>query len=251
MHLEYGGACMKRTIDRSTTVVPAHAHDRPLLSLFVMGSYLSRTELGERFVSGLSAVLYAAGAAHENVIEADGFEQIEIEFDPAWLDLPVPTAPVARWLGGPVGAMAAALARACSADTTEERLRSAVRAFLSDAMRAPPVRQPAWLDDVTRHLKEDAGVTAPELARRARLHPSWLGAAYRRATGEGLRETAARFRLERAARLLRETDLPHAAIALEAGFFDQSHMIRTFRKTLGRLPSAVRADRAHVRSRVT
>jgi AraC family transcriptional regulator len=59
--------------------------------------------------------------------------------------------------------------------------------------------------------------------------------------------TAARFRVEQAARLLRETDLPLAYIATDAGFCDQSHMIRTFRRVLGRLPSAVREDKEHFR----
>src|ERR1700719_2637642 len=70
---------------------------------------------------------------------------------------------------------------------------------------------------------------------------------YRRATGDGLMETAARFRLEHAALLLRETGQPGACIALEAGFCDQSHMNRTFRRLLGRLPSEVRDDRSGFR----
>lgn len=60
-------------------------------------------------------------------------------------------------------------------------------------------------------------------------------------------ETAARFRVERAARLLRETDHACAYIAHEAGFCDQSHMNRTFRRLLGRAPSEVRDDRGAFR----
>jgi transcriptional regulator GlxA family with amidase domain len=60
-------------------------------------------------------------------------------------------------------------------------------------------------------------------------------------------ETAARFRVERAARALRETDHACAYIAHEAGFCDQSHMNRTFRRLLGRAPSEVRADRTAFR----
>lgn len=84
MH-EFSGARVRRVIDRSGARVPEHAHDWPLLSLFVMGSYSNHTEMGEQFIAGPSAVLYAAGATHCNIAGADGFEQIEIEFDPAWL----------------------------------------------------------------------------------------------------------------------------------------------------------------------
>ena len=79
------------------------------------------------------------------------------------------------------------------------------------------------------------------------LHPTWLGAAYKQAAGEGLVDTAARFRVECATRLLRETSLPYVDVAIEAGFFDQSHMIKTFRRILGRRPSSVREDKKHFR----
>jgi AraC-like DNA-binding protein len=50
---------------------------------------------------------------------------------------------------------------------------------------------------------------------------------------------------------LRETDKTGADVAQEAGFCDQSHMNRTFRRLLGRLPSAVRNDRANFRQQST
>jgi AraC-like DNA-binding protein len=92
-------------------------------------------------------------------------------------------------------------------------------------------------------------VRLPErsLAREVKRHPAWPGTAYRRATGERLQETAARFRLDQAVRLLRESDETGACIAAEAGFYDQIHMNRTFRRLLGRLPSAVRNDRLYFR----
>jgi AraC-like DNA-binding protein len=136
-----GGAYVRRVIDRSGANVAEHAHDWPVLSIFVLGGYRNQTELGEVLIAG--------------------------------------------------------------------------------------------------------GVN--DLAREVKRHPSWLGTAYRRAIGEGLTETAARLRVERAARLLRETDQTGADVAQEAGFCDQSHMNRTFRRLLGRLPSAVRNDRTALR----
>jgi transcriptional regulator GlxA family with amidase domain len=109
--------------------------------------------------------------------------------------------------------------------------------------RAPP----SWVGTITRRLCEHTALKVNELAEEVGRHPSWLGAAYRRATGEGLQETAARFRVERAACLLRETDHPYVSIAAEVGFCDQSHMNRTFRRLLGRLPSEVRDDRSNFR----
>ena len=244
---EFSGATIRRTIDRSGALVPEHAHDWPLLSLFVIGGYANHTELGERFIAGPSAIFYAAGAAHRNLAGADGFEQIEIEFDPAWLGSRLPGAPVQSWLGGSGGAAAHALAALCGRNSSEATLRAALRQFLDMAAAADDARHPFWLDDVTRRLKDEPTRKVTGLAHEAGLHPSWLGAAYRRAAGESLLDAAARFRVEHATRLLRETDSAFSDIAADSGFCDQSHMIRTFRKVLGRLPSVVRQDRKHFR----
>ena len=245
---KFSGASVRRVIDRSHARVPEHAHDWPVLSIFVIGGYLNQTELGETFIAGPSAVLYRAGAAHRNTAGPAGFEQIEIEFDPAWLGRAlVPDAFVSQWLGGPRGAEARILAQLCDIETSEVSLRAALLRFMERKSGEPEPVPPRWVGTIARRLREDATLNATTLAREVRRHPSWLGTAYRRATGEGLQETAARFRVERAARLLRETDQPSACIALEAGFCDQSHMNRTFRRVLGRVPSAVRDDRREFR----
>ena len=241
---EFSGATIRRTLDRSRAEVPEHAHDWPLLSLFVMGAYSNHTELGECSIAGPSAVFYAAGAAHRNTAGPDGFEQIEIEFDPGWArGVRFPADPVSRWMGGCGAAAARTLARLCRQDLDEARLLTALRQFVETAAIGSDTADPEWLDGVTRQLREDPARRVTALAGEAGLHPSWLGTAYRRAAGEGLLDAAARFRVERAARLLRETDLPFSSVAMDAGFCDQSHMIRTFRRVLGRSPSAVRKDK--------
>ncbi|MDE2090888.1 MAG: helix-turn-helix domain-containing protein, partial [Gammaproteobacteria bacterium] len=159
----------------------------------------------------------------------------------------LPVCPVMHWAGGRNGAEVQAVVRICSNDMSEKSLLSALRRFFRTASFGSPVRCPGWLDYVTCRLRDDPLKKVSELARGVGLHPSWLGTAYRHAAGEGLMDTAARFRVERATKLLRETNLPFANIAVEAGFCDQSHMIRTFHRILGRLPSAVREDKAHFR----
>jgi AraC-like DNA-binding protein len=231
-------------IDRSHSVVPEHAHDWPVLSLFMLGSYLNETEIGEKFICGPSAVFYRAGASHRNTTSAVGFEQIEIEFDPSWLGRRwLPRPPVTLWVGGRTGREARDLAHACELEASEMRLHAALRRFLEGAS-GQPEREPAdWIGLMIRRLREDASLKISDLALEARRHPAWVGSAYRRATGEGLQDTAARLRVERAARLLRETGESLSSIALEAGFCDQSHMNRTFRRVLGRPPTAVREER--------
>jgi AraC family transcriptional regulator len=239
----FSGASIRRVIDRSRFQVPEHIHDWPVLSLFVMGSYLNETEIGQNFICGPSAVFYRACAPHRNTSGAVGFEQIEIEFDPAWIGHALlPCTPVMRWIGGRTGADARRLIQACEGESSENSVRAALRQFFAGANRQSQ-REPAhWIDAITRRLNECTGLKVSHLAREVGRHPSWAGSAYKRATGESVQATAARLRVERATCLLRESDQPYASIAAEAGFCDQSHMNRTFRRLLGRAPSVVRQE---------
>jgi AraC-like DNA-binding protein len=249
---KFTGAVVSRIIDRSHSQVPEHAHDWPVLSLCVLGGYSSRTEIGERYVCGPSAVLYRGGAHHANTVSADGFEQVQIEFDPAWLRLSgFPRIPVAHLAGGRISAATRALIHACGSAVDEERLAMATRRFLALALQQSPISRPAWIDQLTRRLRQNPGMRVHDLARELDRHPSWLGTAYRQVAGEGILETAARLRVERAARLLRETESSYCQIADDAGFCDQSHMNRSFRRILHRLPSAVRLQRSGFRHSAT
>jgi AraC family transcriptional regulator len=241
---QFSGATVRRVIDRSDARIAEHAHDWPVLSIFVLGRYLNETEQGKLLIAGPSAIFYRAGAAHSNAIGPVGFEQIEIEFDAAWLGrAPIPATPVSHWLGGHTVLEARKLARLCAFETDERRFRAALRMFLQDAAGQTERAAPSWVHTIQRRLWDDTALRVNALAREVDRHPSWFGAAYRKATGESPRETAARLRVERAAHALRETNHSCAYIALEAGFCDQSHMNRTFQRLLGRAPSEVRTDR--------
>jgi AraC-like DNA-binding protein len=244
----FSGVSVRRVIDRSHADIPQHAHDWPVLSLFVMGAYTNHTEIGAEFICDPSAILYRAGAAHHNIVGSDGFEQVEIEFDPAWLrSAAVLNMPVQRWIGRDAGAEARSLAHLCSSAPTERRLHAAVGQFFERRSKCFDGPTTNRIDVISQRLRRNPALKISELAKEVDRHPGWLGEAYRRAIGEGLQETAARLRVERAARLLRETDLSYAIVAADTGFCDQSHMNRTFRRMLGRSPSGVRGDRACLR----
>lgn len=239
----FSGAVVRRTVDRSNSLVPRHAHDWPVLSLFVMGAYRNRTDEGDADLRGPSAILYRANAEHENLVGELGFEQIEIEFDPAWLgDLQFPDLPASRWTGGRIASLSRTLALGLGERPREQALKSALTGFLREALLAGKPAKPAWLEEVEAGLRTSLPLDMQPLAKRVGRHPFWVGQAYKRATGESVSQARSRVRVERASKLLRETNEDAASIADDAGFCDQSHMIRTFRRLLGRTPSAVRAD---------
>jgi len=234
-----------RVIERPGAAVAPHAHDWPVLSLYVMGGCTRHFDGASPMLGGPGAVLHPPGRFHHSSIGAAGLEQIDIEFDPSWLRLPDRDAlhHVQHWRGGRIGDAARRLAALWVDGGSPDVLNDATKRFIHTASASHPSREPNWLRSVLDRLDAEPTVTTDRLARDFELNPVWLAQAYRAATGEGLQHTRMRKRVEQAALLLRDTTDGAAEIAAAAGFCDQSHMNRCFKALLGRTPTQVRAER--------
>lgn len=108
---------------------------------------------------------------------------------------------------------------------------------------AAPRALPGWLTRAAEALNDLSGEATLEIRQVARIvgvHSVHLARAWRRHFGHGPSEAVRRLRVARAAELLgRGAAL--AEIALAAGFADQSHMTRAFRRDLGVTPAKFRA----------
>ena len=88
------------------------------------------------------------------------------------------------------------------------------------------------------------GVRVDELAREAGLSPAHFARAFRESVGQAPHQYLLARRLEHARRLL---DAPRATlsdVALRAGFADQAHLTRLFRRAYGVTPGAVARARS-------
>jgi AraC family transcriptional regulator len=72
------------------------------------------------------------------------------------------------------------------------------------------------------------------------VHPVHLARAFRRTERLTPGEYLQRLRVRAACRKLREAEYPLAAIAMECGFADQSHLTRIFRKFTKTTPEQFR-----------
>ncbi len=239
------GAKAVRVIEGPGASIAEHAHDWPVLSLYVIGSCTRIFDETTAAIAGPCAVLHPPGAYHSSTVGTAGLEQIDIEFDPSWLPLVEAEAlkRVHHWRGGRLGDAATRLATLwLSAPPAGDQLSRATANFIRLAATSDHGRAPKWLRCVQSKIDRDPPPTTMEIAQELDLHPAWLAQAYRHATGEGLQQTLIRKRVERAVVLLRHTADPAAEIAVAAGFCDQSHMIRCFRQLLWRTPKAVRSE---------
>lgn len=94
---------------------------------------------------------------------------------------------------------------------------------------------------IATHLSEP--LTATAVAAASGLSHNQLLRHFARHLGEGITATVIRLRIERAAVLLRSTDLPISRIAAEVGIHDRQQFNKSLRRVLGMPPRAVRAAR--------
>ena len=105
-------------------------------------------------------------------------------------------------------------------------------------------RDPAWLRAAEELLRSRGGecVRLGELADAVGVHPASLARAFRARYGMSVGEYGRLLRVQRAAAEIAGTDAPLAAVATEAGFADQSHFTRLFKRHLGTTPARYRLE---------
>ena len=118
---------------------------------------------------------------------------------------------------------------------------------------APPVRQvredpalPEWLSGAYQRIV--AGYAEPlvlaDEARRLRVREYELSRSFKRAFGRSPKRLLHELRAYSAAYRMETSGIELADLAAEAGFADQSHLNRVFRKVFGCPPGRYRAERS-------
>ena len=131
-----------------------------------------------------------------------------------------------------------------------ESLSYELFAASSDIVRYQHTRHsPQWLDRVVEFLYEEFPNAPPirELAQIAGISPTHFARGFRLATGYTSGEFIRGRRVARALERLERGEASGSQIAADAGFSDESHMIRTVRKAIFGTPGSFRR-RLHANS---
>jgi AraC family transcriptional regulator len=231
--------------------LPPHAHQHATLNVVLDGLYGETVERGA-FRSHGPATLIAkpAGTVHENHLGSAAVECLVIDVTAdAMAELRDPTprlvevfvrrsARVAR-CGGRIRAE---MAR--RDDLTALAVEALVFELMSEITRSCPHRPVAgdrWLIRARDLLHDEPGIRSlSDLALRIGLHPIYIARAFRAQYGCSVGEYARCLRVECARRLLHHTRLALSEVAATAGYSDQSHMTRDFRRAFEQSPGAYR-----------
>lgn len=93
-------------------------------------------------------------------------------------------------------------------------------------------------DHLTEHMEQR--VTIEELAHQYLINPTTLKTVFKEVYGNSLAAHMKEHRMEKAASLLRETDLSVAEIAGQVGYESQSKFTAAFKERFGKLPKEYR-----------
>jgi AraC family transcriptional regulator len=231
------------------TCLPRHCHEHAYFCLVRRGSYREEYGIRHRSVGPLTLTYHPPGEWHAEQIGADEVWSFNVDVDPGWpagggmpLDRPFD----AR--GGPLVELAVRLFAEFSRPDAASPLiieGLALELLGRVARAARPAHAggpPAWLACARDRLADRCAdpPSLGELAAEAGVHPGHLAAAFRRHFGCTAGDFARRQRVLLACRQLTAGDRPLAEVALLAGFADQSHFTRTFKRHLGVTPAAFR-----------
>lgn len=253
---ESAGLILAETAYRPGVVVPAHVHGTPLVSSVLHGSMTEQHGRRAAICDAGSLIYQPPEEPHSHRFET-GARCFIVQFGESWMsrmeemEVLHPSAPLdlrrsrANWLLDQIHHEFTQQDRA--ADLAIEGFSIALLSELARARnRGDEGARPAWLMRVVEllHMTLVQDLTMGDIAAAVEIHPVHMAKTFRRFYGCTMGEYVRRLRVERAKEQLASTDRPLSSVAFEAGFADQAHFSRVFKKLAGVTPSAFRAAHA-------
>lgn len=232
--------------------LPRHAHEYACVVLVLRGSFHERFDSQERMGEPGMVILRPAGESHSDRYLRTGGRCLNIELSPRWVANARGQLPVLDRSAAFRSSMFATFGRRLHEELTHpddvsplaiESLTMSMLVECARAERQSTPRGPSWLQRVKEKIQDDlsARVTLEDLASEAGIHPVHLATTFRRFYGVTVASYLRQLRIEYACRELVGSNAPLADIALAAGFADQSHFGRVFKRATRMTPAEYRA----------
>lgn len=243
-------AILSESIYKKSVALPEHSHELAFFTLILQGNY-SEHYGGKNLVYQPMTVLWRhSNLSHRDKIEQSGSRFFFVEIKRAYLDKLLEYEKVPEHLFEQNGNLAWLAARLrCEARDTQncsplvaEGITLEMLGNLARKNTFAEKRPPKWLFRVVEKLNEEfaENISTDELAAEANVHPVHLASVFRRFYRQSLGEYVQKLRVAHASKLLLDKEIPLCEIAYSAGFADQSHFTRTFKRFVGTTPGAFR-----------
>jgi len=244
------GLRLTETVLAPQSRTPTHFHDKGLLGWSLKGGYTNTYTRGLQEIESSRIMYCPPGETHTTSTEA-GAISFALELEPAWIerldDALLPSSPTMFELGSLAPLITRLYGefneRDASSGIAIEGLALEMVAVAIRFRNSPGAPPPRWLADVRELLHEmfREQITISSIARQANVHPVYLASTFRRKYGHSIATYVRELRVDYASRQLKESESSLAMIAQAAGFSDQSHFSRIFKRITGMTPAAYRA----------
>lgn len=229
-------------------VLHPHTHDRATVAIMMDGAFDLRFARHQFACTPATVSVEPAGERHANRMSSAGADVLVLQPDLSRDDLWRPFRGLLEAVGcrrhAGVAERAGRLALELDAPDpftgmmadalVLEMLVLAARGSLETSGSSTP---PPWLLRVQEMLHDaPATLRIGDCAAEVGVHPAHLARAFRQHFRLSIGAYLRRLRLQLAADQLRSTDISIASIAHDAGFADQSHLTRVFKRHLGVTP---------------
>ena len=231
---------------------PLHAHVRALFCLSVEGAYTARYGPKTCTCEPSSLLFHAPNEMHSEHFQNSGGRFFIIEIEPWWLEWVREQGAAidfsSDFKGGSLAMFGMNLYQEFLAmdevsPLIVEGLMLAIvgkasRRATTDASSHPP----RWLEQARQLIRDrfTETLTLAEIARDAGVSPSYLAQMFHKHYFNTVGGYIRQLRLEFACREMAASNAPLCQIALAAGFSDQSHFTRMFKRRMGISPSKYR-----------
>lgn len=232
---------------------PIHIHTRPLFCIVLDGSYREVHGGKTRDCSAGTMLFHAAQEEHLERFGPSGGRSLIIEMDPAWLcEVAGTSCDTIRQ----TAAVDAGVLRIAGTKLYREFLDGDEASSLiieglllemtGEFMRVSTIatmREPYWLPKARALIRASfrGNVTLASIGSAVGVHPVHLAQTFRKFSSCTVGDYVRQLRVEFACDQLCRNDASLADIAGIAGFADQSHFTRTFKRMTGVSPSQYRA----------
>ena len=249
--LRVDGLVLTETVHAPRLKTPRHSHRMGYLCFLLRGNFTEVRGRRRRDLEPDSLWFHPAGEEHHESMHGETVRSFNVEIDADWLDrqdvsvaaLDGP-APLrhhrARW-------SAARLYREFRGGVppSDMVVEGTVLETLIEMAGGVPgsERRPPWLKTVRELLHDRFAepLKHAEIAGEIGIHPVYLATAFKQHCRISVGEYLRRVRLDYASRELSRPDRSLIEVSLAAGFFDQAHLCRTFKRYTGFTPSEYRA----------
>ena len=237
----------------ANTRVPKHSHEQAILWMVLNGKCSEVYGSRLREYAPLTVEFLPPNEAHSLDFPPQGLRGFGVDIAPQWLKR---TREYSLFLDTSVHSQGGLLAGLCMNLHTEFRQMDgasslAIEGLMLEILAHVSRRQvkasdrtpPRWLDQALQLLREQFSehLTIAHIATCVGVHPVHLAREFRKARRCTIGEYIRQLRIEHACRELRGSDSSLAAIASGAGFSDQSHFSRTFKRFMDMTPAQYRA----------